>query len=194
MGRPAARAQRERMVASAAQLLGSQGPRATTFSEVVRTSGAPRGSIYHYFPQGKRQLVEESVRWTEEQVLDHQRRYTGRTPAGVVDHFVGFFRRAVVASKYHAGCPVAAVVVGAYVDGESAGRAVSKTFRSWTDLLAEQLIGRGVAPERARTVSVMTVAGIEGALILSRAEGTVEPLDRVARELRRSVSVGRVRA
>jgi AcrR family transcriptional regulator len=44
------------MVRSAASLIGSRGVDATSFSDVPADSGAPRGSIYHHFREGKRSL------------------------------------------------------------------------------------------------------------------------------------------
>src|SRR5438477_181964 len=52
---------RERMVRSAASLIRTRGVNATSFSEVLADSGAPRGSIYHHFPAGKKQLAEATL-------------------------------------------------------------------------------------------------------------------------------------
>src|SRR3954466_11711810 len=54
---------RERMIRSTALLIRERGVEATSFSDVLEHSGAPRGSIYHHFPGGKAQLVEEATRW-----------------------------------------------------------------------------------------------------------------------------------
>jgi TetR/AcrR family transcriptional repressor of lmrAB and yxaGH operons len=62
---------------------------------------------------------------------------------------------------------------------------VRDTFRTWVDLIAEQLQAAGVPKRRARPVAVAAVAGMEGALILCRAEGGSAPLETVAAELRR---------
>jgi hypothetical protein len=62
---------------------------------------------------------------------------------------------------------------------------VRSTFRSWIALLAEQLEAVGVPSNRAKPIATATVAGMEGALILCRAEGNVKPLDAVAEELLR---------
>ena len=54
---------RQRMIVSAALLIREHGVEATSFSAVLAHSGAPRGSIYHHFPGGKAQLVEEATRY-----------------------------------------------------------------------------------------------------------------------------------
>ena len=66
-------------------------------------------------------------------------------------------------------------------------RAVTAAFRSWSDLLAEQLRAAGLPARRARAVAVTALAAMEGALILCRAERDVGPLDAVAAELLRLV-------
>src|SRR5436190_10163008 len=61
--RPKQISPRERMIESALILMGQKGVEATSFSQVIEHSGAPRGSIYHHFPGGKAQLVEEATRY-----------------------------------------------------------------------------------------------------------------------------------
>src|SRR5919198_3743632 len=65
MGRPrmSRYGPRERMVFSAAQLIRRDGVTATGMREVAAHAQAPRGSLQHYFPGGKEQLVNEAVSW-----------------------------------------------------------------------------------------------------------------------------------
>ena len=57
------RSPRERMVYHAAQLIRMQGVSGTGLREVVDRAQAPRGSLQHYFPGGKEQLVDEALAW-----------------------------------------------------------------------------------------------------------------------------------
>ena len=57
---------RQRMIETAAVVMRERGVEATSFSEVIARSGAPRGSIYHHFPGGKAQLIEEATRYAAE--------------------------------------------------------------------------------------------------------------------------------
>src|ERR1700683_5728822 len=54
---------RERMVRSAAQLIRRQGVSGTGMREIVTEAAAPRGSLQHYFPGGKEELVSEALLW-----------------------------------------------------------------------------------------------------------------------------------
>ncbi|MCI4320458.1 MAG: TetR/AcrR family transcriptional regulator [Thermoplasmata archaeon] len=175
---------RERMVATAASMIGSRGVKGTSFSEVLAASQAPRGSIYHHFPAGKRQLVAEAVRRTTGLVLAHQRSCSAETPAGILDHFVSFFRQALTASRCQSGCPVAGVVLDSYAEQGQLLGIVRRSFRSWVTLLTAQLVAAGMTREGARALSVTALASIEGGLLLCRAEGDVEPLNVIERHLR----------
>src|SRR3954451_4795617 len=85
---------RERMIQSALILMGERGIEATSFSQVIEHSGAPRGSIYHHFPGGKAQLVEEATRYAGDAVVmlleDAVRQ--ARDPVAAVDAIVAFWR------------------------------------------------------------------------------------------------------
>jgi len=176
---------RARMVRSAASLISTRGVNATSFSDVLADSGAPRGSIYHHFPEGKEQLAEDAIRWTSERVLAKQRSCPATAPAGVLACFIDMWRQVVVASHGKAGCVVAGVAVDTTAEEDAVIDLVRTTFRSWVDLLADQLEATGVPKPRAGSIAIATVAGMEGALILCRAEGGSGPLEAVAKELLR---------
>ncbi len=173
------------MVRGAASLIRTRGVNATSFSDVLAASGAPRGSIYHHFPKGKEQLAEDAIRWTSERVLAHQRECRATTPGGVLDCFIDMWRQVVLTSGGAAGCVVAGVAIDTPADDRATIDLVRATFRSWVDLLRKQLGSVGVPAHRASRIAVSTVAGMEGALILCRAEGSSAPLETVAAELKR---------
>src|SRR5256886_13512546 len=140
---------RASMVRGAVSLIRTRGVNATSFSDVLAESGAPRGSIYHHFPKGKEQLAGEAIRWTSERVLAHQRECRATTPVGVLDCFIDMWRQVVLASGGAAGC----VVAGGALDTGAAERGpvdvFRATFRAWVGLLAAQLVAGGGSPRPA---------------------------------------------
>jgi AcrR family transcriptional regulator len=174
---------RTRMVRAAATLIGARGVSATSFTDVLEASGAPRGSIYHHFAGGKRQLVAEAVEWTSEQVQTHQLGCDATTRSGIVEHFVELWRQIVTSSGAHAGCPIAALATDPYADDPQLAAAVARALDAWTAVLADQLASAGMGDVDARAVATTTVAAMEGALILCRARGSVAPLDTIATQL-----------
>lgn len=178
---------RARMVRTAASLIRTRGVTAASFAKVIEESGAPRGSISHHFPQGKEQLAGDAIKWTSERVLAHQRECPATTAAGVLDWFIDMWRQVVLASGGAAGCVVAGVAVDTMPDAKALMAVVRATFQSWVDLLAKQLEAVGLPADRARSIALATLAGMEGALILCRSERSVRPLEEVASELKRLV-------
>jgi AcrR family transcriptional regulator len=176
---------RTKMVRSAASLLSARGLTATSFSDVIADSGAPRGSIYHHFPEGKAQLTEEAIRFVAERVAAHQRGYTGTTAAGVLERFIGLWRNVVVTSQAKAGCALAGVVVDSSTAQAHLLDIARAGFRNWIEILTEQLSATGVPADHAGRIATAVLAAMEGALILCRTERDVAPLDAVAAELMR---------
>jgi TetR/AcrR family transcriptional regulator, lmrAB and yxaGH operons repressor len=172
------------MIHSAAVLFGLRGMSATSFSEVLEHSGAPRGSIYHHFPGGKRQLAADVIGWTSQQVLGHLRACPpDASPAEVLAWFIDLWRQSVLASQGCSGCPVAGVAIDAADADDELIEAARAAFAAWTAQLASQLDRAGLRPDRAGGVAVTALACMEGALILCRAERSSAPLEATAREL-----------
>jgi len=174
---------RDKMIRSAASLIGSHGMNATSFSDVLADSGVSRGSIYHHFPQGKRQLAACAIRLTSDQVLAHLRSSTAVNAEDALTHFVALFRQVVAAAGAAAGCAVAGVTIDVADDDDDLLAVARKAFQSWVSLLGSQLEDTGMRHERAHAVAVISIASVEGALILCRTEGSDEPLRVVQSQL-----------
>src|SRR5256886_678979 len=141
---------RASMVRSAASLIRTRGVNAASFSEVLADSGAPRGSIYYHFPQGKEQLAEDAIRWTSERVLAHQRACRATTPSGVLDCFIDMWRQVVLASGGSAGCVVAGVAIDTDANDRAVIEVVRAAFRPLVEpLSAQTAAGRGPPPHPA---------------------------------------------
>src|SRR5580692_8500816 len=151
---------RKKMVQSAAELIGSQGMNATSFSDVLADSGAPRGSIYFHFPGGKRELAKDAIRWTSDQVIAHMRASTAASASEVLRHFVGLFQHVVGASDGAAGCAVAGVTIDVPASDEELMVEARAAFHAWTQLLADQLTNAGVAREQAGGIATIAVASV----------------------------------
>jgi AcrR family transcriptional regulator len=168
------------MAAGAARLLAERGLPGASFSEVLELTSAPRGSIYHHFPGGKDELVDAAL------VLSGDRVLTGLDGAGdsaeaVASAFLGYWRKLLVHSGFGVGCAVLAVTVE--TRSPDLLDRVAEVFRSWVDRLTVLLAERGLAESEARRLAVLLVASAEGAVVLSRADRSVEPFDAVSEQL-----------
>ena len=75
---------RERMIESAITLMRRSGYSGVGINEVLAESGAPKGSMYHYFPDGKRQVAAEALTTYAGRVVAFidEGLARGRTPEG----------------------------------------------------------------------------------------------------------------
>ncbi len=176
---------RQRMIAAAAGSIRRHGASATSIDRVLALSGAPRGSVYHHFPGGRAQLVEEAVGLAGEHVsgliVEAAR---GGSPVAVVDRFVAMWREQLVESGFRDGCPVLAVAVESDDEHPQLTDTVAEVFGRWHDLLEALLVDAGLAAGRADRLATFVIASVEGALVLSRAQRRTGPLDDVGAELR----------
>jgi len=169
---------KRRMVEGAARLLAERGLQETTFSEVLALTGAPRGSIYYHFPDGKGQLVAQAVAFAGEGVLERLESLRGRPAEEVASAFFGMWRQLLIHGDFRIGCSAAAVTVA--TDAPDLLAAAADVFRAWTAQLAGLLVAGGVTEGSGPATATLLLSGAEGAVLLSRAQGEIEPFDQTA--------------
>jgi AcrR family transcriptional regulator len=172
---------RAAMIRSAIGLIRRRGVAAVSFADVLADSGAPRGSVYHHFPGGKSQLVEEATRSAADSIDKAVTNIlrTEDTP-GALRALADIWREDLKAGDYAVGCPIVAAALGT----ERTARDVAGTaFGTWRNLIADKLVADGAQRPRAESVAVLVVGALEGALVIAQARRTAEPLDAVVEEL-----------
>jgi len=180
---------RQRMVVAAADMLAVRGFNATSVRELAKHAGAPLGSVYHYFPGGKAQLTAEAVRWADERTAAVLARPAAEGPAAVLRDFLGMWRKILVDSDFHRGCPVLAVAVQDLPGDDAAPRdAAVFAFSAWSAGMATALRAAGLDHGVATGTATLVIAAVEGAVAMSRAERSVEPLDVVGAQLQQLLS------
>ena len=172
---------RERMIDGAIRLLAKQGLQATSVSEVLELTGAPRGSVYHHFPEGKDQLVSAAVDRAGARALSALEGKFALSAEELTTLFLGIWRELLVRSQCGAGCAVLAVTVA--TDSPELLQHARAVFRSWRGQLSELLEHAGLSTQEAAQLAATLVAASEGAVVLSRAEQSLEPFDLVAEYL-----------
>lgn len=181
------RGPRERMVFSAAQLIRRDGVTATGLRDVAAHAGAPRGSLGHYFPGGKEQLVNEAVAWAGRYAAKRVDRFLAEmsepSPSRLFAAMVRQWTDEFQTVGFTSGCPVVAATVDWADSTESTRAAAADAFAGWSRPVARALTGMGVPAERAEPLATLMISALEGAILIARAERDVRALTTVAREL-----------
>jgi AcrR family transcriptional regulator len=173
---------RDLMIDGARLLLAERGPQETSFSAVLARTGAPRGSIYHHFPDGKDQLVGLAVDRAGESALAVMEGTAGRPAAEVVDTFLGLWRTLLDRAGFRMGCAVLAVTVA--TDDAALLDRTAAVFRAWREQLTRLLAQGGMPASRAAGFAGLLIAATEGAVAMARAERSMAPFDLVAEDVR----------
>lgn len=177
------------MIEGAVESLRVHGASATSVDRVLSSTGAPRGSVYHHFPGGRTELINDAVvaagalmsEFIEQLALDND-------PVTALDLFGAVWRQTLIDSDFREGCPVFAVAVETNDDAPEFARAAADVFARWQRALADMLVRDDISDLRASSLATLTVAAIEGAIALCRAQRDITPLDNVIRELRDLIS------
>ena len=158
--------------------------------DAIADAGASRGSLYHYFPGGKTQLIEEATvaaceEYTAAFALIEDLDATEAIPA-----LVGYWRAQVEATNYSAGCPVVAAALSGE-ETEGARAQAGTGFATWTGSIERMLLTSRVPAARAGALASLMLSAIEGAVIVSLAQRSADPIEQAAAELLRVVEAAR---
>jgi AcrR family transcriptional regulator len=178
------------MIHGAARAIGTRGVGAMSLRDLAKEAGVPLGSTYHHFPGGKAQLAEEAVTSTGRQVARLVDSAREQGIDGAIEAFTRVWRELLVETDFRTGCPVLAVATG---DDPALTETARGIFAAWQELMTAGLVEAGVPHGRAPGLARMIVASLEGAVAVSRAERSLEPLDQVTEELVALVRAARVR-
>ena len=176
MGRAAEH--RDNLVATAVRLFRRQGYAATGLQQLLEESGAPKGSLYHYFPGGKEDIAAAAVERAGAQVSEMIGELAAkhRSPAGFVKAYVRRYADWMEESGYRSGCPIATTLLEMSPDSEAITRAGLEAIRDWVARIAEVLGRDGTSPRLARQEAESLVAALEGALVLARVTRSTAPI------------------
>jgi AcrR family transcriptional regulator len=168
---------RDRMIDATVEALQRHGVAGMSFTEVLDRSGAARGAIYHHFPGGKTELVNAAAERNGADVRAHLAALPAGTPHEVVEAFLAMVRPVLAQSATGGGCAVAAVATG----GDE--RVAARVFDTWTAALADRLHAAGTPRDEADDLATALLGVLEGAHVLCRAAGTLEPFERAGRAM-----------
>jgi len=166
---------RQRMIEATIELMRASGLSGAGINEIVRESASPKGSVYHFFPDGKRQIVTEALAQYSPRVMRFMETALagGRSPSSKVKRLFDAFAHRVSAADFRKSCAFGAVCLDLDGELEELRRTVEGAFDDWTKLLADHLdLGDR---RRSRAFAGLVLTAIEGAYVRARAERSGEP-------------------
>lgn len=192
---PAIPKHRQPIIDAAVTLFRRQGYSGTGLNDIVDESSAPKGSLYHYFPEGKASIaaaaVEEAGRRVAETVAQLARETTS-TGELIRDHarLLACWMRV---SGFRDGCPITTVLLELAPRDRAVARAGREAYAARLAILSDKLVSDGFSAQRAKRLASVCVSAIQGALIQARVERSGAPITIAAEELARMLDDSAVR-
>ena len=182
---------RDLIVETTCELLESQGFHATGLNQIVKESGAPKGSLYHYFPAGKDEIAEAAIARAGRTVAERITAVltVSENAAEAVRSFVLWIAERVEASGYASGGPLATVAMETATTNERLNRACRVAYSQLQGAFEAKLVQAGFGEAQARQLATFITASIEGGTILCRTYHTGDPLRLVAEQLSQMIAV-----
>ncbi|WEX74786.1 TetR/AcrR family transcriptional regulator [Sinorhizobium numidicum] len=180
-------AERSDAIASLAEVFREHGYEGASLALIGKATGLGKGSLYHFFPNGKEEMVQavlaEIEQWFEDSVYSPLRDGTDADAAitAMLDETAKYFRSG------RRVCLVGALAVANTRD--LFAQAIRDYFVAWVDALQSALVRQGRDAEQARLLSEDAVLAIQGAIVLSRALDDPAVFQRAIDQLRARLAV-----
>ncbi|MGP4067098.1 TetR/AcrR family transcriptional regulator [Halobacillus sp. B29] len=176
---------RTKLVQTASRLFQTQGYHGTGLNQITKESGAPKGSLYYYFPNGKEQLAIEAVHLTAAKVTDRIERGLEKQedPIKAIQHLINDLADQAVKDGETSGVPVAAVALETTYASEPIRQACHAAYEQFQQAFTRKLKDKGYAEKRAEELGVLINSMIEGAFLVSFTTKSKFPLRLVADQI-----------
>ena len=159
--------EREDVVARLVDVFREYGYGGTTVARITARTGIGKGSLYHFFPEGKNAMAAAAIEhvraWFEDNVYDGLR--SGEDATRRLDDMLD-----TVEAYFLRGGRVC--LVGAFALGDARdlfANAIAGYFADWRAALAQVFRECEAEDERCLAYAELVLARIQGALVLSRA-------------------------
>jgi len=176
---------REDIIQTTCRLMEIQGYHATGLNQILKESEAPKGSLYHYFPEGKEELMEAAILRKGQMVEEQIRNQLEETedPAEAIHSFVMTLADYVAESEYKQGGPLTTLASEVAGISDRLTDACNQVYQSWEQIFKEKLSARIDSEMQVNRLASLIICSIEGGIILCRTEESPEPMQDIAEEL-----------
>jgi AcrR family transcriptional regulator len=187
---------RQRIMEAAAASLALRGYRGTGLKQVSVDSGAPIGSLYHFFPGGKDEIAVSGLTWSAARYAKRVGTVLGERedPAEAVRFAFQRAAETLEATEYADACPIATVALEVASTNEPLRRVTGEIFEDWLRGLDAWFAGAGLPAVECRRLSTMFLAALEGGFLLCRAARDPTALELLGEQVASAVESTLLRA
>ncbi|MGE8035481.1 TetR family transcriptional regulator [Lysinibacillus sp. KCTC 33748] len=172
---------RDHLLEVATRLFHLQGYQATGLNQILKESGTPKGSLYHYFPDGKNQLVKEVVESSSQRLLANIQIHLNSDPNPTIavqnylNHLSENFKNLDTPDMLNMP-PFALISMESAFENEEIRVVCQENYSKVQQHYYNKFVESGMATDKAKILAVSLNAAIIGVLVLSITEKSNEPI------------------
>lgn len=186
---PKPSATRDRLIESARYLFWERGFAGTSMSDLLTHAGVNSGSFYHFFESKEallREVLQGYLHALRPMVVDPAFA-KAEEPVDRIFAILEGYRGRILQTECKYGCPLGRLALEIDPENRPAHKLIAENFRGWIQAVREcidQMQDRLPAHTDPEALATYVLAVMEGAVMLSRSYGSVEPFDRTVSQLR----------
>lgn len=171
---------RDRLVTQAALLFQRKGFHGVGMAEILEAAQAPKGSLYHHFPNGKSDLALAAAHFAADQMLQilaASFKDADTLRDGITTFCYKLAKLFDLNDKW-VGCPVSATLFESPTNTEFR-QATCEIFQLWLDTTIHHATAHGATEAEAHALADALWMTLQGAWTLSRVRGSSAPIKAV---------------
>lgn len=175
---------RQHLLDVASKLFHSQGYHATGLNQILKESGTPKGSLYHYFPGGKDQLVLEVVESSSLRLIQDMGSYlqSDPDPAKAIQNYLDRMMERFANLETPDSLtmpPFSLISLESAFANESIREACQNNYLKIEQLIYDKLLASNVSKQHVADLATTLCAAIEGVLMLSITKKSNAPIEKL---------------
>lgn len=173
-----------KILTAASRLFQVKGYHATGLNEILKESGAPKGSLYYYFPDGKEELALEAIKLSSQFIQTRIQTALAKysNPIEAIQYNIKCIIESLEANKVQ-NVSIGLLALETHLSSEPLREACKEAFYAFKNIYAEKLIKNGLPKEVAQELSAIILAMIEGAITVSVTQKTYTDLIVVSKQI-----------
>lgn len=160
---------KDKFIETACRLFEVNGYNATGLNEILKESGAPKGSLYYHFPNGKEELALEAIKLAGDKITTNIKRALNEFE-DASEAFIANLRNIaniIDDDNKMKDMSISLLALETYSSSEILRTACEKTFASIEKIYIDKLVASGINEQKAKELSMTISAMMEGAIMLS---------------------------
>ncbi|WP_153723330.1 TetR/AcrR family transcriptional regulator [Sporosarcina cascadiensis] len=173
------------LIEAASRLFRIRGYDGVGINDIIKESGIPKGSLYHYFPKGKEDLAIEAIHHTKKIVITEIQEVFEKyeDPIKAFQAHIYQLSEDILQDDHYIGLPIGTIAGEKHSTSEPIRMTCQLAFEHFQLIYKNKLLEAGYSERQSKDLSIVINALLEGGIILSETLKSENPLQVIAEQI-----------